>query len=79
MTPTTPSSGLVLNPHPSAPFVPPMRQDWDLVFQPIFDEFFFPPASVPFPVPAVPVSVVAAPDPIESTDSFSLTLVDQDA
>ncbi|GJX79625.1 retrovirus-related pol polyprotein from transposon TNT 1-94 [Tanacetum coccineum] len=47
-------SGLVPNPSPSAPFVPPSRHKWDLVFQPMFDEFFSPPASVASPVP-VPV------------------------
>ncbi|GJW12872.1 hypothetical protein Tco_1578699 [Tanacetum coccineum] len=51
MTPTTPSSRLIPNPPPLAPFVPPSRDEWDLVFQPVFDEFFFPPASVASPVP----------------------------
>ncbi|GJU67228.1 retrovirus-related pol polyprotein from transposon TNT 1-94 [Tanacetum coccineum] len=74
MTPTTPSSGLVLNPPPSAPFVPPSRHEWDLVFQPVFDEFFSPPDSVASPVP-----VVEAPAPVESTGSPSSTSVDQDA
>ncbi|GJZ52219.1 retrovirus-related pol polyprotein from transposon TNT 1-94 [Tanacetum coccineum] len=32
MTPATPSSGLVPNPPPSAPFVPPSRHEWDLMF-----------------------------------------------
>ncbi|GJY11992.1 retrovirus-related pol polyprotein from transposon TNT 1-94 [Tanacetum coccineum] len=32
MTPTTISSGLVPNPLPSAPFVPPSRTDWDILF-----------------------------------------------
>ncbi|GJV36897.1 uncharacterized mitochondrial protein-like protein [Tanacetum coccineum] len=49
-----PHSGLVPNPSPSAPFVPPSRHKWDLLFQPVFDEFFSPPASVASPVP-VPV------------------------
>ncbi|GJZ66680.1 hypothetical protein Tco_0623376 [Tanacetum coccineum] len=44
MTPATPSSGLVPNLPPLAPFVPPSRDEWDLVFQPVFDEFFTPPA-----------------------------------
>ncbi|GJV32074.1 retrovirus-related pol polyprotein from transposon TNT 1-94 [Tanacetum coccineum] len=74
MTPATPSSGLVPNPPPSAPFVPPSRHEWDLVFQPIFDEFFSPPASV-----ATPDLVVEAPAPVESTGSPSSTSVDQDA
>ncbi|GJY94150.1 retrovirus-related pol polyprotein from transposon TNT 1-94 [Tanacetum coccineum] len=74
MTPATPSSGLVPNPPPSAPFVPPSRHEWDLMFQPVFDEFFFPPASVASPVP-----VEEAPATVESTGSPSSTTVDQDA
>ncbi|GJT70230.1 retrovirus-related pol polyprotein from transposon TNT 1-94 [Tanacetum coccineum] len=35
MTPVTTSSGLVPNPLPSTPFVPPSRSDWDLLYQPI--------------------------------------------
>ncbi|GKA12444.1 retrovirus-related pol polyprotein from transposon TNT 1-94, partial [Tanacetum coccineum] len=31
-------NGLVPNPSPSTPFVPPSRSDWDLLFQPMFDE-----------------------------------------
>nr|GEW43856.1 hypothetical protein [Tanacetum cinerariifolium] len=45
MTPATPSSGLFPNPPPLAPFIPPSRYEWDLVFQLVFDEFFSPPAS----------------------------------
>ncbi|GKB19602.1 hypothetical protein Tco_0853525 [Tanacetum coccineum] len=36
-------SGLVPNPHPSTPFVPPSRNDWDILFQPLFDELCNPP------------------------------------
>ncbi|GJQ92118.1 retrovirus-related pol polyprotein from transposon TNT 1-94 [Tanacetum coccineum] len=71
MTPVTPSSGL---PPPSAPFVPPSRHEWDLVFQPVFDEFFSPPASVASLVP-----VEEAPALVDSTGSPSSTTVDQDA
>ncbi|GJX57648.1 retrovirus-related pol polyprotein from transposon TNT 1-94 [Tanacetum coccineum] len=39
--------GLVPNPPPLASFIPPSRHEWDLVFQPVFDEFFFPPANAP--------------------------------
>ncbi|GKE14268.1 retrovirus-related pol polyprotein from transposon TNT 1-94 [Tanacetum coccineum] len=74
MTPAIPSSGLVPNPPPSAPFVPPSRHEWDLVFQPVFDEFFSPPASVASPVP-----VVKAPAPVKLTGTPSSTVVDQDA
>ncbi|GJW61880.1 integrase, catalytic region, zinc finger, CCHC-type containing protein [Tanacetum coccineum] len=73
MTPATPSSGLVPNPPPSTPFVPPSRHKWDLVFQPVFDEFFSPPASV-----ASLVHVEEAPAPVDSTGSPSSTTVDQD-
>ncbi|GJV90688.1 retrovirus-related pol polyprotein from transposon TNT 1-94 [Tanacetum coccineum] len=46
MTPATLSLGLIPNPPPSASFVPPSRHEWDLVFQPVFDELFSLPASV---------------------------------
>ncbi|GKC08650.1 retrovirus-related pol polyprotein from transposon TNT 1-94, partial [Tanacetum coccineum] len=46
MTPATPSSGLVPNLPPSAPFVPPIRDAWDILFQPVFDELLNPPANV---------------------------------
>ncbi|GJV46956.1 retrovirus-related pol polyprotein from transposon TNT 1-94 [Tanacetum coccineum] len=42
MTLTTISSGLVPNPPPSTPFVPPLRTDWDILFQPMFDELLNP-------------------------------------
>ncbi|GJW47717.1 retrovirus-related pol polyprotein from transposon TNT 1-94 [Tanacetum coccineum] len=74
MTPTTPSSGLVPNPPPLVPFVPPSRKEWDLMFKPMFDEFYSPPASVASPVP-----VVEAPAYVKSTGSPSSTIVDQDA
>nr|GEX93412.1 hypothetical protein [Tanacetum cinerariifolium] len=73
-TPATPSSRLVLNHPPSASFVPPSRKEWDLVFQPVFDEFYSPLASI-----ASPVLVVEAPAPVESTGLPSSTSVDQDA
>nr|GEZ64854.1 hypothetical protein [Tanacetum cinerariifolium] len=38
MTPATISSGLVPKPTSLTPFVPPSRNDWDLLFQPLFDE-----------------------------------------
>ncbi|GJU91204.1 retrovirus-related pol polyprotein from transposon TNT 1-94 [Tanacetum coccineum] len=51
MTPATISSGLVPNPPPSTPFVPPLRTDWDILFQPMFDESLNPPPSVDLPAP----------------------------
>ncbi|GKC65931.1 retrovirus-related pol polyprotein from transposon TNT 1-94, partial [Tanacetum coccineum] len=43
MTPTTSSSGLVPNPIPQQPCNPPPRDDWDRLFQPMFNEYFNPP------------------------------------
>ncbi|GJS58660.1 retrovirus-related pol polyprotein from transposon TNT 1-94 [Tanacetum coccineum] len=81
MTPATISSGLVPNPPPSTPFVPPSRTDWDILFQPLFDELFNPPPSVDFPAPEViaPIDEVVAPEPAVSTSTPSSTTVDQDA
>ncbi|GJW84137.1 putative ribonuclease H-like domain-containing protein [Tanacetum coccineum] len=81
MTPATISSGLVPNPHPSTPFVPPSRTDWDILFQPLFDEFLNPSPSVDHPAPEVVVLIneVIAPVLADSTGSPSSTIVDQDA
>ncbi|GKF11618.1 retrovirus-related pol polyprotein from transposon TNT 1-94, partial [Tanacetum coccineum] len=53
MTTATISSGLVPNPPPSTPFVPPSRTDWDMLFQPLFDEFLNPSPIVDHPPPEV--------------------------
>nr|GEV10553.1 hypothetical protein [Tanacetum cinerariifolium] len=74
ITPATLSSGLIPNPPPLALFVSPSRHEWDLVFQPMFDEFFSLSASV-----VSSVLVEEAPAPVETTGSPSLTTVDQDA
>ncbi|GJW51946.1 retrovirus-related pol polyprotein from transposon TNT 1-94 [Tanacetum coccineum] len=81
MTPATISSGLMPNPPPSTPFVPPSRTDWDILFQPLFDELFNPPLSVDFLAPEViaPIDEVVAPEPAVSTSTPSSTTVDQDA
>ncbi|GJV21981.1 retrotransposon protein, putative, ty1-copia subclass [Tanacetum coccineum] len=81
MTPATISSGLVPNPPPSTPFVPPSRTDWDILFQPLFDELLTPPPSVDHPAPEVIALIVevVAPEPAASTGSPSSTIVDQDA
>ncbi|GJT47258.1 retrovirus-related pol polyprotein from transposon TNT 1-94 [Tanacetum coccineum] len=81
MTPETISSGLVLNPPPSTPFVPPSRTDWDIFFQPLFDELLTPPPSVDLSAPEViaPINEVVALVLAVSTGSSSSTIVDQDA
>ncbi|GJW89223.1 hypothetical protein Tco_0164563 [Tanacetum coccineum] len=74
MTPGTINSGLVQNIPSPTPAVPPTKNDWDSLFQPMFDEYFKPPPNVDHPVPEVPTPVLAA-----STSSPSSTTVDQDA
>ncbi|GJS89273.1 hypothetical protein Tco_0736993 [Tanacetum coccineum] len=68
------SLGLIQNPPSQTPYVPPTKNDWDLLFQPIFNEYFNPPPSVVSPVPTA-----AAPRSVDLTGSPSSTLIDQDA
>ncbi|GKB89935.1 retrovirus-related pol polyprotein from transposon TNT 1-94, partial [Tanacetum coccineum] len=49
MTLATISSGLVPNPPLSTSFIPPSRSDWDLLFQPLFDELLTPLPYAPSP------------------------------
>nr|GEW35097.1 retrovirus-related Pol polyprotein from transposon TNT 1-94 [Tanacetum cinerariifolium] len=81
MTTATISSRLVSNPPSSTPFVPPTRTNWDVLFQPMFDELLNPSSSVDPPAPEVIalIAEVVAPEPAASTGSPSSTTVDQDA
>ncbi|GJZ97148.1 retrovirus-related pol polyprotein from transposon TNT 1-94 [Tanacetum coccineum] len=74
MTPATSSSGLVSNPVSQQPFIPPNRDAWDRLFQPMFDEYFNPPTIV-----VSPVLKDAAPRAVVLADSPVLTSIDQDA
>ncbi|GKC76887.1 retrovirus-related pol polyprotein from transposon TNT 1-94 [Tanacetum coccineum] len=80
MTPATISSGLVPNPPPSTPFIPPSRIDWDILFQLMCDELITPPSSVDYPATEVvaPIHEVVAPVPVVSSGLPSSTNVDQD-
>ncbi|GKC18132.1 retrovirus-related pol polyprotein from transposon TNT 1-94 [Tanacetum coccineum] len=64
MTPVTISSGLVPNPPSSTPFIPPSRSDWDLLFQPMFDESLNPQPYVDLQAPEViaPIPEAVAPE-----------------
>nr|GEU97018.1 retrovirus-related Pol polyprotein from transposon TNT 1-94 [Tanacetum cinerariifolium] len=65
MTPGQISSGLVPNPVPAAPYVPPTNKDMEILFQLMFDEYLEPP-SVERPVPhapAIQILVVLAVQP----------------
>ncbi|GJT91094.1 retrovirus-related pol polyprotein from transposon TNT 1-94 [Tanacetum coccineum] len=74
MTPGIISSGLVQNPLSTTPFVLPTKNDWDLLFQPMFDEYFNPPPSV-----VSLVRVAVAPRHADLTGSLSSTTIDQAA
>nr|GEX92097.1 retrotransposon protein, putative, Ty1-copia subclass [Tanacetum cinerariifolium] len=81
MTPGTISSGLVPTTSPSTSYVPPSRNDWDLLFQPMFDELLNPQPSVVNQTPEAiaPIVEVIPPGYVDSTSSPSSTTVDQDA
>ncbi|GKA53971.1 retrovirus-related pol polyprotein from transposon TNT 1-94 [Tanacetum coccineum] len=64
MTPATSRSGLVPNPIPQQPCNPPNRDDWDSLFQPMFDEYFNPSTIAISPVP-----VATAPRVVDIADS----------
>ncbi|GJT47834.1 hypothetical protein Tco_0973991 [Tanacetum coccineum] len=74
LTPGTSSSGLVPNPIPQQPFNPSNRNDWDRLFQPMFDEYFN-----PLPSAISPVQVAATPKAVDIADSLVSTSIDQDA
>nr|GEU53921.1 integrase, catalytic region, zinc finger, CCHC-type, peptidase aspartic, catalytic [Tanacetum cinerariifolium] len=81
MTPATISSGLVPKPTSSTTFVPPSRNDWNLQFQPLFDELLTPSLSVDHLAPEViaPIADVIPPEQEELIGSPFSTTVDQDA
>ncbi|GKE55245.1 hypothetical protein Tco_1494430, partial [Tanacetum coccineum] len=74
MTPATSSSGLIPNPIPQQPCNPPSRDDWDCLFQLMFDEYFNPPTIVVSPVP-----VAAKPRAVDIADLPVSTSIDLDA
>ncbi|GJS92605.1 retrovirus-related pol polyprotein from transposon TNT 1-94 [Tanacetum coccineum] len=74
VTPATSSSRLVPNPIPQQPCNPPKRDDWDRLFQPMFDEYFN-----HLPSAIYLVLVVAAPRAVDIADSPVSTSIDQDA
>nr|GFB90775.1 retrovirus-related Pol polyprotein from transposon TNT 1-94 [Tanacetum cinerariifolium] len=81
MTPGTISSGLVPTTSPSTSYVPPSRNDWDVLFQPTFDKLLNPPPSVVNQTPEAiaPIAEVIPPGYVDSTGSPSSTTVEQDA
>nr|GEX18654.1 retrovirus-related Pol polyprotein from transposon TNT 1-94 [Tanacetum cinerariifolium] len=81
MTHPTISSGLVQKSSSSTPYVPPSRNEWDFLFQPMLDELLTPPLSVDHQAAEVIALIVDVIPPVQadSTGSPSSTTVDQDA
>nr|GEW74942.1 retrovirus-related Pol polyprotein from transposon TNT 1-94 [Tanacetum cinerariifolium] len=69
ITPATINSGLVPKPSSSTPYVPPSRNDWDLLFQPLFDELLTPPPSVDPLAPKVIAPITNVISPVQKTQS----------
>ncbi|GKD46981.1 retrovirus-related pol polyprotein from transposon TNT 1-94 [Tanacetum coccineum] len=74
LTPGQISSGLVPDPVPVPPYVPPTNKDLEILFQPMFDEYFKPPG-IERPVS----SALAVQVPVVSAGTPSSTTIDQDA
>nr|GEV32573.1 hypothetical protein [Tanacetum cinerariifolium] len=68
------SAGLVQNLVSPPSYVPPSKKDYEILFQPLFDEYFNPPPRAVSPDPAT----VAAPRVIDPAGSPSSTTIDQD-
>nr|GEZ83033.1 retrovirus-related Pol polyprotein from transposon TNT 1-94 [Tanacetum cinerariifolium] len=81
ITPATISSRLVQNPSSSTPYVPPSRNDWDLLFQPMFNELLNPPPSVDPQALEVIALIVEVIPPVQAdlTGLPFSTTVDQNA
>ncbi|GJU08241.1 retrovirus-related pol polyprotein from transposon TNT 1-94 [Tanacetum coccineum] len=64
MTPGIISLGLVQNSISSTPYVLPTKKEWDILFQPMFDEYLQPSPSVVSRVPSI-----VAPIPVDTTST----------
>ncbi|GKD61715.1 retrovirus-related pol polyprotein from transposon TNT 1-94, partial [Tanacetum coccineum] len=73
-TPGQISSGLIPNPVPVTPYVPPTNKDLEILFQLMFNEYLEPPCvkRLVSPAPTIPV-------PFNSAGTPSSTTIDQDA
>nr|GFC61247.1 hypothetical protein [Tanacetum cinerariifolium] len=78
MIPGTISLGLMKKSSSSTSYVPPSRNDWDLLFQPLFDELLNPPPSVDNQAAKVIAHIAEVIPQVDddSTDSPSSTTVD---
>ncbi|GKF28988.1 retrovirus-related pol polyprotein from transposon TNT 1-94 [Tanacetum coccineum] len=73
LTPGPISSGLVPNPAPALPYVPPTNKELEMLFQLLFDEYFNPPSNRQDPLPNV------VQDPVIPTGPLVSISIDLDA
>ncbi|GKC02633.1 retrovirus-related pol polyprotein from transposon TNT 1-94, partial [Tanacetum coccineum] len=73
------SSGLVPNPAPAIPYVPPTNKELEILFQPMFDEYFEHPPATRLVPPAPAAQVPAAPVPVNQTGPSVSISVNTDA
>ncbi|GKF51168.1 hypothetical protein Tco_0147635 [Tanacetum coccineum] len=66
LTPGPINSGLVPNPAPALPHVAPTHKELDMLFQPIFDEYFNPPGNRLDPIPNIVQDPVIPTSPLVS-------------
>ncbi|GKB73921.1 hypothetical protein Tco_0935333 [Tanacetum coccineum] len=74
LTPGYCSSGLVQNPVSPTPYVSPSKKDYEILFQPLFNEYFSPPPCVV----SLDQVVVTTPRAVDPVGSPSSTTIDQD-
>ncbi|GJW65744.1 hypothetical protein Tco_0117628 [Tanacetum coccineum] len=73
LTPGPISSGLIPNPAPAQPYVPPTNKELEMLFQPMFDKYFNPPGNRQDPIPNV------VQDPVIPTSPSVSISIDLDA
>ncbi|GKD36978.1 retrovirus-related pol polyprotein from transposon TNT 1-94 [Tanacetum coccineum] len=73
LTPGPINLGLVPNPAPDLPYVPPTNKELEMLFQPMFDEYFNPPGNRQDPIPNV------VQDPVIPTGPSVSISIDLDA
>ncbi|GKD72957.1 retrovirus-related pol polyprotein from transposon TNT 1-94, partial [Tanacetum coccineum] len=73
LTPGPIISGLVPNPAPAIPYVPPTNKELEMLFQPMFDEYFNPPGIRQDPIPNI------AQDPVIPSGPSVSIAIDLDA
>ncbi|GKE53115.1 hypothetical protein Tco_1488271 [Tanacetum coccineum] len=74
LTPRYISSGLVQNLVSPTPYVSPSKKDYEIMFEPLFDEYFNPSPHVV----SLDLVVVTAPRAVDLVSSPSSTTIDQD-